>query len=603
LLKFSILAPQNYNNMRQIRQIFYSFLFISTVFISGCSVKTNMLNNQYTVSPNPLEVKGDSVQITMSGNIPAKSINPKANVQFQPYLKTAKGDIPLKAITVGGEAVTENVDFKVNSKTGGKITYTDKVAYTEDMKRATLYPSFAVKMGTEYKTMEMPKVKGVAPSPKVLAEGTITTALMVKGSEPAAMDGTPYAASIESKSVSIYFPIDKDKFNPNFKMAKLFDNKKQIEALKLLLKSDKNWTVKGISINAYASPDGELSRNENLSKGREESSFAYFKKELKKLGFMEANDSNLSRGFSLSEDWAGYAKAIEGSNHPDKAAVLSIINSGISNDEKEARIKKDFRKFYDATKNTILPTLRRSELVVKGQMPLKTDEELKAIMASGKASELNDVELLHLAAISSTTSDKQTVYGIFIAKFPNDWRGYNALASTYLSSQDYTNAMTNLEKANSLSPENGVVLANMGVVYKSKGDYVKAEQAYKAAASKGTDVSYNLGVLAIKKGNYADAVSNFNKSGKKDFNTALAELLNGNADGCNNTLENMSPEAKDWKCYYLRAVSASRANNSDAVATNLTRAIQMNAEARSWAKDDVEFIKLWSNPAFQSAIK
>jgi len=563
-----------------------------------------MVNNQYTVSPNPLEVKGDSVQITMSGNIPAKSINPKANVQFQPYLKTAKGDIPLKAITIGGEAVTENVDFKVNSKTGGKITYSDKVPYNPDMKRATLYPGFAVKMGTaEYKTMEMPQVKGAPTTPKVLAEGTRTTALMVKNNDPAIMDGTPYAASVESKSVNIYFPIDKDKFNPNFKMAKLFDNKKQIEELKGLLKSGQNWTVKGISINAYASPDGELSRNGNLAKGREESSFNYFKKELKKLGFAEANDSNLSRGFSLSEDWAGYAKAIEASNHPDKAAVLSIINSGISDDEKEARIKKDFRKFYDATKNVLLPPLRRSELVVKGQAPLKSDEELKAIMAAGNTAQLNEVELLHLASITPDNAGKQAVYNAFITKYPNDWRGYNGLASTYLAVEDYNNALTNLEKANTLSPENGAILANMGTIYRTKGEYAKAEQAYKTASSKGTDVSYNLGVLGIKKGNYSDAVSNFKKANARDFNVALAELLNNNADGCNAILDNMKPEEKDWKCYYLRAVSAARADNSDAAATNLTRAVQMNGEVRTLAKEDVEFIKLWENPAFQSAVK
>lgn len=566
--------------------------------ISGCSVKNNMVNNQYTVSPNPLEVKGDSVQINMSATVPAKSINPKANLQFQPYLKTSKGDITLKAITIGGESVTDNVDFKVSSKTGGKITYMDKIPYNPDMKRATLYPGFAVKMGTEYKTLEAPKG---AAGPKALAEGTITTALMVKSSEAAAMDGTPYVASSASKSVNIYFPIDKDKFNPNFKMAKLFDNKKQIEQLKGLLKSDKNWMVKGISINAYASPDGELTRNANLAQGREESSFKYFKKELKKLGFTEANDSNLSRGFSMSEDWAGYAKAIEASNHPDRDAVLGIIRSGISDNEKEARIKHDYRKFYDATKNTLLPPLRRSELVVKGQTPIKSDDELKAAM--GTLDQLSDVELLHLAEITPDNAQKMTIYNAFITKYPNDWRGYNGLASTYMVSGDWNNAMSNLEKANSLSPENGAVLANMGVVYRNRGDYAKSEQMYKSAAAKGTNVNYNMGVLAIKRGNYADAVSAFNQSGKKDFNTALADLLNGNNDGCKTTLDNLKPEEKDWSAYYLRAVCAARMGSSDDAAANLTRAVQMNPDVRNMAKDDVEFMKMWDNPAFQGAVK
>jgi hypothetical protein len=93
--------------MRLLKQVSYSFLIASAAIATGCSVKTNMGNNNYTVTPNPLEVKGDSILITMSANIPAKSFNPKANVQFQPYLKTAKGDVQLKAVTLGGEKVTE----------------------------------------------------------------------------------------------------------------------------------------------------------------------------------------------------------------------------------------------------------------------------------------------------------------------------------------------------------------------------------------------------------------------------------------------------------------------------------------------------------------
>ena len=101
--------------MRLLKQVSYSFVFAAVAVSVGCSVKTNMGNNNYTVTPNPLEVKGDSILITMSANVPAKSFNPKANVQFQPYLKTAKGDVQLKAITLGGEKVTEEVDIKIES--------------------------------------------------------------------------------------------------------------------------------------------------------------------------------------------------------------------------------------------------------------------------------------------------------------------------------------------------------------------------------------------------------------------------------------------------------------------------------------------------------
>ena len=280
--------------MRLLKQVSYSFLFAATAITTGCSVKTNMGNNNYTVTPNPLEVKGDSILITMSANIPAKSFNPKANVQFQPYLKTAKGDVQLKAVTLGGEKVLESVDFKIDSKTGGKITYTEKIPYNSDLKRATLYPSFAVKVNGNYQALEA--IKGTTLADKILAEGTITTPLLVKSSETPVFDGTAYTAAFSTKAVDIYFPLDIDRFNPNFKVGKNISNKKQIDALKKALKSDKAWTVQGLAINGFASPEGELQRNDGLSKGRSNSTFTYLKGELKKLGFPEVNDQNLTMG-------------------------------------------------------------------------------------------------------------------------------------------------------------------------------------------------------------------------------------------------------------------------------------------------------------------
>lgn len=582
--------------MKNIGHIFYSGMFAATVLISGCGVKTNMMNNNYTVTPNPLEVKGDSISITITGNVPAKSINSKANIQFQPYLKTSKGEVALKTMTIGGEKAT-GTDATVNSKTGGKVSYTTKIAYNPDLKRATLYPNFAVKTGNEYK--EVPGVKGT----KVLAEGTNTTALLVQtGSGAMVFDADNYGSAPENKMVNIYFPINVDKFNASYKMKSLFDNKKQIDSLKSVLKSDKNWAVKSISLNAYASPDGDLSRNDKLAKGRSESSFSFFKKELKKLGFSEVNDQNFKMGYTLSEDWAGYEAAVAASTHPDKDAVLGIIrNKNMSDEDKEKNIKTSYPKFWKDTKETLLPKLRRSELVVTGQKPLKSDSQLVAL--TERRDSLNESELLHLAAITADLNTKAAIYTTFISKFPQDWRGYNDLGAVQVSQNKVGEGIANLNKANELAPENAAILTNLGNAYLTAGNYAKAEELFKAAATKGGNANYGLGVMAIKKGNYADAVTMISNSGKKDFNLALAQLLNGNPDAARTTIDNMKPEELTWNCYYLRAIIGARLTNQDALTTNLTRAIQSNPEVRNMAKEDVEFIKFWSNPAFQGAIR
>jgi tetratricopeptide (TPR) repeat protein/outer membrane protein OmpA-like peptidoglycan-associated protein len=585
--------------MRLLKQVSYSFLLAAAAITTGCSVKTNMGNNNYTVTPNPLEVKGDSILIIMSANIPAKSFNPKANVQFQPYLKTAKGDVQLKAVTLGGEKVLESVDFKIDSKTGGKITYTEKIPYNSDLKRATLYPSFAVKVNGNYQAIEA--VKGSTFADKILAEGTITTPLLVKSSETPVLDGTAYTAAFSAKSVDIYFPLDGDRFNPNFKVGKNISNKNQLALLKQSLVSNKNWTIKGIAINGFASPEGELQRNSGLSQGRTNSTFTYMKKELKKLGFTEVNDQNLTMGATMAEDWAGLTKLIEASSLKNKAALVAILNNNSLSDlDKEAQIRDNDKKSWDKIKTEMLPKLRRSELVVKGQTPLKTDAELLAMV---NIDSLSDVEMLHLAIILTDDAKKMEVYNKFQVKFPNDWRGFNNGGALALTAGDMAKAGNDLTRANELSPENGAVLANMGVVAKNKGNIKQAEDLYKQAEAKGVDVSYHKAIIAIKKGDYASAVSLFNKSGKKDFNTALAQLLNGDAAGAKTTIDNMAPDQLNWELYYLRAIAGARLNNAEVVTSNLTRAVQQNVVVRQMAKEDVEFIKLFGNPTFEGAIR
>ena len=585
--------------MRLLKQVSYSFLLAAAAITTGCSVKTNMGNNNYTVTPNPLEVKGDSILIIMSANIPAKSFNPKANVQFQPYLKTAKGDVQLKAVTLGGEKVLESVDFKIDSKTGGKITYTEKIPYNSDLKRATLYPSFAVKVNGNYQAIEA--VKGSTFADKILAEGTITTPLLVKSSETPVLDGTAYTAAFSTKSVDIYFPLDGDRFNPNFKVGKNISNKNQLALLKKSLVSNKNWTIKGIAINGFASPEGELQRNSGLSQGRTNSTFTYMKKELKKLGFTEVNDQNLTMGATMAEDWAGLTKLIEASSLKNKAALVAILNNNSLSDlDKEAQIRDNDKKSWDKIKTEMLPKLRRSELVVKGQTPLKTDAELLAMV---NIDSLSDVEMLHLAIILTDDAKKMEVYNKFQVKFPNDWRGFNNAGALALTTADMAKAGNDLTRANELSPENGAVLANMGVVAKNKGNIKQAEDLYKQAEAKGVDVSYQKAIIAIKKGDYASAVSLFNKSGKKDFNTALAQLLNGDAAGAKTTIDNMAPDQLNWELYYLRAIAGARLNNAEVVTSNLTRAVQQNVVVRQMAKEDVEFIKLFGNPTFEGAIR
>lgn len=562
----------------------------TSVLLAACS-GPNLTKNSYSVTPDPLEMRGDSVSITINGTVPPKTMKAKAVVTFQPYLKTKDGkEIALKTMTIKGESAEGSADQTVNSKTGGKVSYSDKIPYTSDLKSVSLLPRFSY------------EGKPVIVPDSIMVNGTITTAGMLKFSNEYYAGKDNYQPEISNKAVNIYFPMDVDKFNPSFKVGKSLNNKTQISDLQKLLKKDPNWIVRGISINAYASPDGELERNSNLSKGRSSSTFAYFRKELKKLGFSEVNDSNFSMGYMLAEDWKGFATELSTSNIEDKDAMIAIINNtSISDEEREAQLRKNHEKSWKKAAESILPKLRKSELIVIGNKPFKTEAEL--LTYYGKYEQLSNVELYHLAVITADLKQKEEVLVAYTTKFSDDWRGFNDLALVNMQNNNLNSAKGNLNRANELSANNGTILANLGALSRAEGNLTSARNYYQQAANNGANTYYNLGVYDVKSGNYSSATSNFGKSGVSDFNTALAQLLNGDANGAKTTIDNLSPDVLTWEHYYLRAICGARMNNQDVCTTNLAQAVSKNGSVRNMAKEDLEFAKFFKNPLFEAAIR
>jgi tetratricopeptide (TPR) repeat protein len=561
-----------------------------SIFASACGT-VNFSKNNYSVTPNPLELKGDSVLVTISGTIPEKSMKAKAIVGFQPYLKTAEGkEIPLKAIKLKGEKAEGSADFTINSKTGGSVTYTDKIAYTSDLKNVKLLPKFTF----EDKVLPVPD--------SIMVLGTITTANLVQYNNETQISEDVYQQELNPKSVSIYFPMDVEKFNLNYKAGKNLNNKTQIAELKNLLKKDPNWIVKGISINAFASPDGELSRNNNLSSGRSASTFAYFRKELKKLGFSEVNDSNFSMGYMLAEDWKGFGEMLATSNLADKDAMLQIINNkGISDEERESLLRRNHVVSWKYAADNFLPKLRRSELLVIGGKPFKDDATLMNFY--GKYAELSQMELYHLSRITTDLTKKEEVLNAYNTYFSSDWRGFNDLALLNYAQNKNVEAISNLEKAAAIAPNNGVVLVNLSALARMQGNLAKANEYLAKAESNGANTSLNKGLMDIKRGNYSSAVSNLTKSGKSPYNLALAQILNGDANGAKNTIDKVNPDDLTWKHYYVRAIAGARMNNQDVCTTNLAKAVQLSNDARNMAKEDLEFRNFFNNALFQAAIR
>ena len=125
-----------------------------------------MKDVEYTVTPNPLEMHGDSVRVKVEGVLPEKGIKKKASAEITPSV----GGVALKTITIQGEKAEGNGQT-ITFKPGGKFTYTDVVVYSPSMEHSELTVS-----GKVYKKGKEKDQFG----PEKIADATIVTPFLVQ---------------------------------------------------------------------------------------------------------------------------------------------------------------------------------------------------------------------------------------------------------------------------------------------------------------------------------------------------------------------------------------------------------------------------------------
>ncbi len=550
-----------------------SLLFATTAVIAISSCKSLKLDkNSYTVTPSPLELVGDSVRVKIEGMIPAKTFHPKATAVFTPTIKTANGDKVLKPITLVGTKVKDAKGTVVDWKTGGKISYSDVIAYTPEMRDAKLVGHIDGNLKGKTKTYNAE-----------LAEATITTQLLVMNDQKAIMakDAMPKMTAF-STNADILYTINSDAVRPTELKAE------DVAALDKFIKDGTTnaYTIKGVSIASYASPDGIETKNADLANQRGNTAANAVKAMFKKYKLEAGAQDGFYAKTATPEDWEGFKELMNQSKIADKDMILRILTTYPDLEVREKEMK-NISKAYTELADDIFPKLRRSKIAINAEKPAKTDDELKQL-ATSAPDQLNVEELLYAANLQTDLAAKATIYKAAQAKFVYDWRPSNNLGGVYLMQNKISDAKAEFEKANKLNANNKTVQNNLGVVAQLSGDKATAESMYKNAAGAGAEVNGNMASLQIAKGEYSQAVSNYGND--KSFNAALANLLAGNKDAALSILE-ASKDANSAMGYYLKAVINARMGNATSMLDALKAAINKDASLKNLAKGDKEFTK------------
>ncbi|MBN2237128.1 MAG: hypothetical protein JW729_06185 [Bacteroidales bacterium] len=584
---------------RNDRYQFTSIGFNYKLNVSGSGIGKMIRNHEmviYKTTPEVLQEKGQKVPYEFSVTFPENYFGKGAAMVVAPVLKYGDQELPLKAQTFYGEKVAGVEGQMVPYETGGTYTFSGVFDFVPEMANSTVEVMPVVyqpKAGTE------PAYKNLAEAQVKIGDGVIHTEDFAGGNEETLLADSGYELeTILTKSGNLYFPQNLYTFDKRTGL------NKNAAAARDAVNSfiEKGLEIKNITVNAYASPEGEETFNANLSDNRAKVGDKYIHSELHKLINAKGSKINMDNCSGVEfnvvgngPDWDGFMAALEASSIAEKSTILNVVKSAAPS-KKEEEIR-NMILIYPELENILAP-LRRAEIAVNCYEAKRSAEQI-AQLATTNPKELTLQELLYAATLTEDAEAQAGIYKTAANLYTDSYQAQANYAYVEIQNGNLNSAMTYLEKANTLAPNNAAVLNNMGVVHAKLGAWDKATKCFTNAQKLGANENYNLGVVNIQLGEYKKAMDLFG-SRKCDVNVGLAQLMLGKYDDAK---ANLSCAEETCKVNYLLAVVGARTNNDAAVFAGLKKAIEMNPSLKGKALNDREFIRYFNNDEFLTLVK
>ena len=540
--------------------------------MTSCGKKLEPLTaDNFTCNPSPLVEVGGKVDATITVTYPEKYFKKKAILTVTPVLVYATGETASEPVTFQGEKIVGN-DNTVSYKYGGNATFKASFDYKDEMANSKLYLDFKAETKSG-KVYTLPRI--------AIADGVIATESLATGyGATPAYSNDNFVKDTFDKYIAnlIYQKNSSNLRSSETKKAEM----QEVEAMIKATKDEERREFEGIEMISTASPEGAYSLNERLANNRESASTKYLQKMLKK-----AKMEGQITPEQVAENWEGFKELVEQSNLQDKALVLNVL-ARISDPEQREQEIRNLSAAYKELAEDILPQLRYSKVTATVKNIGHTDDEILALVNSDSKA-LTLEELLYAANLVKENSKKVEILNIADKNFPQDLRAKNNIADIKYKEGNYAEAekiWNEIIKKNPNMPEANL---NLGLVALNNGDLNKAASYFGKA---GTCAEYGeaMGTLLTNQGNYSAACDYFGKA--KTNNAAVAQICANNLSAAKSTLE--AVQDKNATTYYLLAIVGARTNNSDAVSTNLKKAVSMDGALKAKAANDIEFAKFAS---------
>ena len=286
----------------------------------------------------------------------------------------------------------------------------------------------------------------------------------------------------------IRFEVSKSEIKRN-----LFDNAAELDSIYRFterITGNPDLRITGVEMTGYASPEGNYSFNDRLSKARVDA-FGNLIQSRYKLNGTTIKTTH------IAEDWDSVSRWVASSDLANRSRVTEIISSTPDPDARDAKIRSlDNGATYHRLLTEVYPGLRRVEYTINYVVMPFTVEKGKEIIRTNPRY-LSLYELYQIAETYPAGSPEfNDVFHIAAVNFPDDAAANNNMAAIAIRNGDLEAAKRYLAKAGN-SPE---ALNNMGIVNALEGKTAEAERAFRSSIAAGNaNASFNLqNILNLK---------------------------------------------------------------------------------------------------------
>lgn len=284
----------------------------------------------------------------------------------------------------------------------------------------------------------------------------------------------PQAEAVKTRELRgqafIDFPVNKTEIYPDYRR-----NTVELAKIRATIDSvhnDPDITITALSIKGYASPEGSYSNNERLAKGRTAALKGYVEQ------LYHFAPDFIATSYD-PEDWGGLRAYVEKSDIPNRAGILSIIDSDMQPDPKNEKIRRTYPEQYAFLLANVYPALRHSDYRIEYTIRSYTDPvEIRRLVKT--APQKLSLQEFFTAANSLDPSDPEygDIFETAVRMFPQSEVANLNAANALMRRGDLEGAARYLANAGD-GPE---AIYARGVLAALKGDYAAARQFFQQAA-------------------------------------------------------------------------------------------------------------------------